>query len=200
MTNYNTISIDTRKKSRSSYTPSSEYKLVSNLAMEHYSGKNGPDFSALLSIPLTERIPALLKEYGLQSMYSLITTMLYEYCAAVDLPKNKKLTGGRISLLVFDLMLIAEEDQLSLEDLIVFFEFARQQFYGTFKSVVTDGTILQMLDRYRLQRQKAWMKIMEHKEAEVSLLGPAERIAPEPTPIKQLFEQTARIIPFKKIN
>jgi hypothetical protein len=199
MTNNNIISIDKFKR-RKRYTRSLEYELIASLAVQQYADKNTPDFHALLSIPLSERIPGLLEEYGLKRMHRLIKTMLHEFCISINLPKSKKLTETKTSVLACDLMLIAGEDQLSLEDLIVFFELAKQGRHGKFKGLITHFSIIQMLEQYRQERYEAYINIKKQKEAEVRLLGPAERISPEPTSIKQLFEQEGKIIPFKKIS
>jgi hypothetical protein len=59
---------------------------------------------------------------------------------------------------------------------------------------------MQKLEQFRQERYEAFVLLKNQKEAEVKLLGPTERISPEPTPIKQLFERSAKVIPFKKIS
>jgi hypothetical protein len=146
--------------------------VIANLALQQYIKKEKPDFELLLSIPLTERIPGLIKEYGLKRMHKLIKLILQEFCYSIALPKSKKLTETKISACACDLILVAEEDQLSLEDLIVFFELAKKGTYG-----------------------KA------QKETEQKKLGPVERTSPEPTAIRHLFEKgEGSIVPMKKIS
>ena len=199
MTN-NIISINEARKSRKRYTRSLEYELIASLAFQQYAEKDKPDYKALLSIPLSERIPGITHEYGLKRMHRLIRTILNEFCLSIKLPKSKKLTETKMSAIACDLILVAEEDQLAIEDLVVFFELARRGKWGSFKGLVTHYSIMQQLELYRQERYEMYRKVIEEKEAEVRLLGPAERISPEPTPIKQLFEQTGKIIPFKKIS
>jgi len=88
----NIISLEDAKKSRKRFTRSLEYELIAGLAVKQYSTANGANFETLLSIPLTERIPALTKEYGLKRMHRLVKTILNEFCHSVALPKSKKLT------------------------------------------------------------------------------------------------------------
>jgi hypothetical protein len=195
----NIISLDSTRKSRKRFTRSLEYELIASLTVKQYAKEEGAKFEGLLSIPLTERIPGLVGEYGLKRMHRLIKTVLTEFCYSIALPKSKKLTETRTSVVACDLILAAEEDQLSMEDLIVFFELAKNGRYGKFKGLITHFAIMQKLELYRQERYEAYQKIIEQREAEVRLLGPAERISPEPTPIKQLFEE-AKVIPFKKIS
>jgi len=197
--NNNIISLDEAKKSRKRFTRSLEYELIANLALQQYSTADGPNFEALLSIPLSERIPALVNEYGLKRMHRLIRTILNEFCFSVALPKSKKLTETKTLVTACDLILVADEDQLSMEDLIVFFELAKNGNYGKFKGILTHYSIMEKLEQFRQDRYETYVRFKEHKEAEVRLLGPTERISPQPTLIKQLFED-GKVIPFKKIS
>ena len=197
--NNNIISLDEAKKSRKRFTRSLEYELIANLALQQYSTADGANFEALLSIPLSERIPALVNEYGLKRMYRLIRTILNEFCYSVGLPKSKKLTETKTSVTACDLILVADEDQVSMEDLIVFFELAKNGNYGKFKGILTHYSIMEKLEQFRQDRYETYVRFKEHKEAEVRLLGPTERISPQPTLIKQLFED-GKVIPFKKIS
>ena len=197
--NNNVISLEEAKKSRKRFTRSLEYELIASLALQQYSTANGANFEALLSIPLSERIPSLICEYGLKRMHRLIKLVLIEFCYSVTLPKSKKLTETKIAAVACDLILVADEDQLSMEDLIVFFELAKNGKYGKFKSLLTHYAIMEKLEQFRQKRYETYVHIKEQKEAEVRLLGPTERISPEPTPIKKLFED-GKVIPFKKIS
>jgi hypothetical protein len=197
--NNNIISLDQAKKSRKRFIRSLEYELIASLALQQYSTADGANFEALLSIPLSERVPGLIHEYGLKRMHRLIKTVLSEFCYSIVLPKSKKLTETKISVVACDLILVAEEDQLSMEDLIVFFELTKNGRYGKFKNLLTHYSIMEKLEQFREERYATYIRIKERKEAEVRLLGPAERISPEPTPIKKLFEE-GKVIPFKKIS
>jgi len=195
----NIISLDEARKSRKRFTRSLEYELIANLALQQYSTADGANFEALLSIPLSERIPALISEYGLKRMHRLIKTILNEFCYSIALAKSKKLTDTKTSVTACDLILVADEDQLSMEDLIVFFELAKNGKYGKFKTVLTHYSIMEKLEQFRQDRYETYVRIKEQKEAEVRLLGPTERISPQPTLIKQLFED-GKLVPFKKIS
>lgn len=197
--NNNILSPDEACKSRKRFTPSLEYELIANLAVQQYSTSKEAKFEALLSIPWYERIPGLISEYGLKRMHRLIKTILNEFCCSVVLPKSKKLTETKTFVLACELILVADEDQLSMEDLIVFFELAKNDKYGTFKGMLTHYAIMEKLVLFREERYQTYVRIKEkeQKEAEARLLGPLERISPEPTPIKKFFEN-GKVIPFKK--
>ncbi len=192
------IEIGEEKKPRKRYVRSLEYELIASLAMQKYSSKGGAAHEELLSIPLNDRIPGLISEYGIRRMHGLIRTILAEFCICVPLPKSKKLSETKVSVVACDLILVAQEDQLSLEDFIVFFELAKAGKWGKFKHLLTHFAIMEKLDAFREERYQAYLKLKSELEAELKLRGPQERISPEPTPIKKLFvEKGARIIPFR---
>src|SRR5690242_2158665 len=95
--NQHTTAIET-KKTRKRYVRSLEYELIANLALQQYGKDDAACFDKLLSIPIQERIPALMLEYGLKRMHKLVNTMLHEFCHSIALPKSRKLTETRMSV------------------------------------------------------------------------------------------------------
>jgi hypothetical protein len=189
------------KKSKKRFVRSLEYEVIANLALHQYVNKDRADFKLLLSIPLKERIPGLISEYGLKRMHKLIKLILQEFCYSIALPKSKKLTETKTSVCACDLILAAEEDQLSLEDLIVFFELAKTGKYGKFKGVLTHYSIMQKLEQFRQERYETYVRLKEQIQADQKSAGPADKISPEPTAIKNLFDRPdGNLIPMKKIS
>src|SRR3954469_7569016 len=128
------VSIEEKTKAgRKRYVRSLEYELMASLALQQFTTEGEAKYAALLSVPLKDRIPQLIREYGLKRMHKLIKTVLQEFCYSIALPKSKKLNETRMSVVACDLILAAQEDQFSLEDLIVFFELAKDGKWGGFK-------------------------------------------------------------------
>ena len=189
------------KKSKKRFVRSLEYEVIANLALQQYVKKGQAEFELLLSIPLPERIPGLISEYGLKRMHKLIKMILQEFCYSIALPKSKKLTETKTSACACDLILVAEEDQLSLEDLIVFFELTKAGKYGKFKGMLTHYGIMQKLEQFRQERYEAFMGLKEQIQARQKAIGPVEKTSPEPTAIKHLFDHPdGSIAPMKKIS
>src|SRR5215203_4636457 len=158
------------------FVRSLEYEVIANLATKQFLQKDVVLFDKLLSITLTERIPGLINEYGLKRTHRLIKLVLQEFCYSVPLPKSAKLSETKISACACDLILAAYDDQLSLEDLIVFFEMAKAGTYGKFKGMLTHFGIMQKLEQYRLERSGAYDKLKEKKEAEIKKMAEMPRI------------------------
>jgi hypothetical protein len=193
--------MDPAIKKRKRYVRSLEYELIASLALQQYVDAGQPVFAKLLAIPLTERIPALSHEYGLKRMHQLVKLVLQECCQWMALPKSKMFTETILSVIACDLLLVAEEDQLSLEDLIIFFELAKEGKWGLLKGNITHFSLIQLLEQFRQRRYEAYLQCREEKLMEQKSSGPWERISPEPRAIVDLFEAAgALVIPLKKIS
>jgi hypothetical protein len=159
------------------YVRSLEYEVITNLAMKQFVTEGDAIlYDGLLSIPLTERIPGLITNYGLKRAHRLIKMVLQEFCYNIPLPKSAKLSDTKIAAVACDLILTAYEDQLSLEDLIVFFELAKKGKYGKFKGMLTHFSIMQKLEQYRLDRSAAYYQLKEEQEAERKKMNELPRI------------------------
>lgn len=166
-----------------------EYGMIANLVVQQYSAGDTVKFDALLSIPQTERIPGLIENYGNKTMHKLLLMIVREFMAKMVLPKAKKLTDTKQSVLACELMLTAYEDQLSLEDIILFLQRTKAGNYGPLRNFAHQSVLLNKLEMYRQARHEAYLKINKAKEAEYKMLGSTERTANEPTQLGDLFQQ-----------
>lgn len=183
-----TATLPARKSRGKRFVRSLEYDRLAYLTLQNFGAGDEPDFAGLLSIPLSNRIPALIREYGMKRMHQMIRLILKEFCYSISLPKAKKLTETGIAVCACDLMLAAHEDQLSLEDLIVFFERAKAGKQGSFKKDLTHYSIMEQLEEFRQKRHEVLLQIRRRQEEEHKALGAAERTCSEPTAILNLFE------------
>jgi hypothetical protein len=175
------------------YVRSLEYEVIANLAMKQFVADNKILFEGLLSIPLAERILGLIKDYGLKRAHRLIKMVLQEFCYSIPLPKSAKLSDTKIAACACDLILAAYEDQLSLEDLIVFFEKTKEGKYGKFKGMLTHFSIMQKLEQYRLERSSVYYQLKEEQEAQLKKINEIPRIG-ETKSIGEILQQ-AEVIP-----
>lgn len=176
------------------FVRSLEYEVISNLAMKQFVADGGAiQFDGLLSIPLTERIPGLINDYGLKRAHRLIKMVLQEFCYNIPLPKSAKLSDTKIAACACDLILAAYEDQLSLEDLIVFFELAKGGKWGKFKGTLTHFSIMQKLEQYRLERSAVYYQLKNEQEAALKKMNEIPRIG-DTRSIGEILQQ-AEVIP-----
>lgn len=161
---------------RKRFVRSLEYEVIASLAKKQYTNGDDVHFERLLSIPLTERIPGLIKNYGLQRAHRLVKMLLQEFCYSIPLPKSAKLSDTKIAACACDMILAAYEDQLSLEDLVVFLERAKESKYGKFKGMVTHYGIMQKLEQYRNDRSSSYQTLKAEREAEIKKMNEIPRI------------------------
>ncbi|HZH96947.1 MAG TPA: hypothetical protein VEY06_13735 [Flavisolibacter sp.] len=196
-------STETAKAKRASsrvYTSTVEYGMIANLVLNQYQKGANVQFESLLSIPWDDRIPGLVKKYGKRTMYQLLMMVLKEFVAALPLPVYKKPTETNLSYAACDIMLSAEEDFLSLEDVILFLQRVKAGVYGKIKTLVTTHALLQMLEQYRQERHTAYQNLKIAREESMKNLGPVVRIAKEPTAINELLQQGVLIDMTQKMS
>lgn len=190
----------TIRKSSRQFTHSLEYEVIANLVLQQYEKDEEIRFDLLWSIQNSDRIPALVTEYGNKRMYKLMVTLLKEFCISIPLPKSKKLNDTRINVCACDLMISAGEEELSIEDIILFFERIKRGKYGAVKKQLTHQLIKEKLELYLENRRKAFEQLAEKKHSALKALGPVERICDEPKQIGELLKQASVIDMNKRMS
>jgi hypothetical protein len=170
-----------------------EYGIISNLVVQQYGANGDVNWNALLSIPLTERIPGLIHSYGKKTMHKLLVMILKEFTAALPLTKIKKMTDTRIAIAACEIMLTAWEDQLSLEDLILFLQKAKGGHYGAIKNMSHPVQLLNLMEGYRQARHETYQQMKDAQHAAHKALGDEERTAQNPTSLNDLLHQSFTI-------
>jgi hypothetical protein len=167
-----------------------EYGIIANLVVQNYQQDVNVKFDALLSIALSERIPGLIENYGKKSVHRLLVMILNEFNNKLQLPRAKKLTATKISVSACELMLTAYEDQLSLEDVILFLQRAKAGLYGPIKNLVLPSVLFDKFEMYRQARHEVFVKLKEARDAEFKAMGALPRTSSEPTAIGDLLQQS----------
>ena len=184
-----TTTAPAKRNSSRIYTTTIEYSLISNLVAQQYIQGKDILFDKLLSVPVADRIPGLMERYGQKTVHRMLLMILREFAFTIPLPRYKKMSDTKLSVLACELMLTAAEDQLSLEDVIVFLNRAKAGVYGSIQSMTTTTSITNLLEKYRQVRHEAYVKMKAEQEAHLKAVGPVERTAQEPTAIRDLFNQ-----------
>lgn len=167
-----------------------EYGIIANLVVQQYQHEGAVKFDALLSIPLSDRIPGLIESYGKKTMHRLLVMILKEFNNKLLLPKAKKLTETKISIAACEIMLLSYEDQLSLEDVILFLQRVKSGRYGPIKALVLPSILFQKMEMYRQARHKVFIKMKESRDAAFKTMDAAPRSSSEPTQIGDLLQQS----------
>jgi hypothetical protein len=178
-----------KRKSSRLYIDKLEYGMIANLVVKQYQAGETVKWDALLSIPLTDRIPGLMEKFGKKTMYRLLVMIIREFFNSLVLTKAKKLTETKISVTACDLMISAHEDYLSLEDVILFLQRAKAGKYGVIKNLSSPVVFFDLLEQYRQDRHEAYKKIEAKKQMSLFEEESTARIAQEPTSINDLMNK-----------
>lgn len=131
------------------------------------------NFEKVLAIPLYSRIPNLTHVYGLETIHKILAAMLTTFNN--DLNLIRPMTAEQIANCSLEMVMTTEEDQLSIEDYVLFFRGAKQGKYGKILDRLDEQTLFTLLEEYRQQRHVEKTRIKESKHLELKGLGPAER-------------------------
>ena len=131
------------------------------------------NFEKVLAISLHSRIPNLTHVYGVEMIHKILAALLTSF--QNDLNLIRPMSAEQIESCSFDLVMTTEEDQLSVEDYVLFFKGAKEGKYGKILDRLDQQTIFSLLEEYRQQRHLEFLKIKESKHLELKGLGPAER-------------------------
>jgi hypothetical protein len=116
--------------------------------------------------------------------------ILNEFNNKLQLPRAKKLTATKISVSACELMLTAYEDQLSLEDVILFLQRAKAGLYGPIKNLVLPSVLFDKFEMYRQARHEVFVNLKEARDAEYKAMDAVPRTSSEPTAIGDLLQQS----------
>jgi hypothetical protein len=155
-----------------------ENDIAAKLKMLTYFSKaNTPDYSKLMSIPVTDRVPELSKKMGVENMGKIIMAEVtkFQNCFNVIRPMN----AFQIAECAYAIIQSAEEDYLSLEDLILFFAGAKQSKYGKVYDRLDQQVIFEMLEVYRQERHATYLAMKEEQHSNHKSAGINERFVSE---------------------
>lgn len=145
-------------------------------------------FDKLLSLSMSARIPSLTHDYGFEKIHQLLIVMLKAFNDSLNL--IRPMTDEQVVEIGYELVMTTEEDQLSIEDYVLFFKGAKEGKYGKILDRLDQQTVFQMLEEYRQARHIAFVKIKEEEHLQYKALGPADRTVEK----NELAESMANIV------
>lgn len=153
-------------------------------------------FDKVLSISLHGRVPNLTHVYGLEKIHLVITALLRSFNDSLNL--IRPMSDSQIVEVAYELVMTTEEDQLSIEDLVLFFKGAKEGKYGKILDRLDQQTVFAMLEEYRQERHRQFLRIKEEKHLEHKSQGPSERTN-NPDPLAEsLCNLTGRMSEMKE--
>jgi len=144
--------------------------------MCRYKEKGEPNYlSVMQNIPKDQRLPQIAKIYGNDK----IATVLGKQITRTLL--NFNLRVGMNTEQIYDLSLAlietAEEDNLAIEDIMLFLDGLPKFKYGKVYDRMDMPTFFEMLEVYREQRHQAYVNAKEEAHAQFKSMGDTNRMS-----------------------
>jgi hypothetical protein len=149
--------------------------IIKNL--DQFKERGMVKFETVLLIPLKDRLPGLVEQYGKEKVHALLTVLLTDFCNSFNL--IRPMTPDQIVMCAFDLIDTSYEDYLSIEDFVLFFQGAKSAKYGKILDRMDQQTIFELFENYRQQRHEEYLRIKEEKESNYKSIGGGIRSSDE---------------------
>lgn len=151
-------------------------KLALNIALKNFKTITGAvNFPAVLSISPDQRLPQLVVTEGYEKIHGLV-------CAAIQLSMESlnltlPLTAAQVVDLADAILDTSNEDQLALEDLVLFLQKLVRGEMGTLYNQMDIAKFLELFEIYRQDRHKALLDFREEAHAQFKALPVPERFS-----------------------
>lgn len=141
--------------------------------LKRFKFKNGEiNYPAVFNVPSEERLPALYRNDFMQATALVVgaLTMAFERLNF----KKKDGLGIVVNNLAEEILDTCEEDNLSLEDLVLFLQNMVRGRYGNIEDISVSKFMI-LFDKYRDERHNAIMTIRENDHLQYKSLGDGNR-------------------------
>lgn len=133
-------------------------------------------FDRVLSVPTNERIPALVKQPdGHLRVAAALTAAITNALQNINL--RSTLTEDQIIELAGMIIEQSEEDNLALEDVLLFLQQLVSGKVGVIYNRMDIPTFFDLFESYRQERHIQLLRIREEQEAQYKAIGDKERIS-----------------------
>jgi len=140
--------------------------------LKQYKHKDGNiNFPAIFTVPSTERLPALYEKDFMQATALVVGALTM----AFEKMRFKKMDGVTVNNIAEEVLDSCDQDNLSLEDLVLFLQNMVRGKYGILDDMSV-ARFMNLFDKYRDERHDAIMELRENEHLMYKGLGSSERI------------------------
>ena len=149
-----------------------------HIEMCRYKDKGEPLYVKVLElVPVSERLPALSKLYGPEKMTGVLSVLITKTLNNFNLRVG--MNPEQITQLSYSLIESAEEDQLAIQDIVLFLDGMLKYKWGKVYDRMDMPTFYEMLEVYRNERHKAFMSKKEEESTQFKAYGDTNRMSVE---------------------
>lgn len=139
-----------------------------SLHMQSYLPRGRVNFGSLMEIPSSSRIPALAKINPAECMKTINSaTLMFLQSSGVDTNMSFLITNS--------IMMESSEDNLSIEDVVIFLMKLNAGQYGKFFGAITPASFMEKFEEYRQERHEFIISYLEEQQANHKAAGIRER-------------------------
>ena len=150
-------------------------RMEISIAINNFKHQNGAaNFPALLCIPSDERIPAMAK-HDIRRTSMMITASLTMALESMNLARP--MNEGQIMDLASAIIETAAEDNLAIEDLVLFLQKMIRGQYGPMYESMDIPKFMDKFEEYREDRYQSLRNIQEENHAQYKALPVNERFS-----------------------
>ena len=164
-----------------------------NKMIKFYSERNAPNFTELLKVG--ERIEDLVPLIGFEDLGKLIMVEVMKFVKCYNVVRN--MTADQAAECAKAIIYTSEEDNLSLQDVVMFFEGAKQGKYGRVLDHLDQHVIFEMFEKYRQERYNVFRAWKDSKEVQNKAYGDTSRMSEVKTE-KEFIELQASAYQFEQ--
>lgn len=124
-------------------------------------------------VPVNERLPALAKMYGNNKIAGILSLSITSALNNFNL--RVAMTPDQIANLSYAILDEAEQDQLAIQDVLLFLDGMVKYKYGKVYDRMDMPTFFEMLEKYREERHLAFMNGKDEAHAQFKAMGDSNR-------------------------
>jgi hypothetical protein len=151
-------------------------KMALNMALKSYKSQNGAvDFGKVLSVPYVERIASLTHIVGYQRVHTVLVAGVQLAMESLNL--SNSLNAGQIFDLSDALIETASEDNLAIQDVVLFLQKLTRGEMGPLYSQMDIAKFMELFEVYREDRFQALNIIRDEQHVQHKAFGDPTRWA-----------------------
>lgn len=159
------------------------------LILKQYKLKNGEiDYPAVFNIPSTERLPVMYAKDFMKATALVVGALTM----AFEKMRMKKMDGTTVNNIAEEILDSSDQDNLSLEDLVLFLQYMVRGKYGNIEDISV-SKFMNLFDKYRDERHIAIIQMRENEHLHHKSLGDGNRTS-QADPLSEHFSSMANTI------
>lgn len=137
--------------------------------------ENGEDMpiKVMELVPVAERLPGLVKTYGNDKVAAVLSVSITKALNNFNLRVG--MNPDQITELCYQLIESANEDQLAIQDIMLFLDGLVKAKYGKVYDRMDIPTFFEMLEVYREKRFQDYQSVKEEQNAQFKAMGDSNR-------------------------